>query len=57
MCLSVLMDIAGNAQIDLIQDERKSSRFRTMDADVPDRNHGVSLEERHACARCSWGAW
>lgn len=51
------MDIAGNAQIDLIQDERKSSRFRTMDADVPDRNHGVSLEERHACARCSWGAW
>lgn len=57
VCLSVLMDIAGNAQIDLIQDERKSSRFRTMDADVPDRNHGVSLEERHACARCSWGAW
>ncbi|WP_432524888.1 type VI secretion system baseplate subunit TssK [Serratia sp. BFP-2025] len=44
VCLSVLMDIAGNAQIDLIQDERKSSRFRTMDADVPDRNHGVSLE-------------
>ncbi|WP_268603258.1 type VI secretion system baseplate subunit TssK, partial [Escherichia coli] len=44
VCLSVLMDIAGNAQIDLIQDARKSSRFRTMGAEVPDRNHGVSLE-------------
>lgn len=44
ICLSVLMDIAGNAQIDLLQDPRKSSRFRTVDADVPDRNHGVSLE-------------
>lgn len=42
--LSVLMDMAGNAQIDLVNDERKNSRFRTLDAEVPDRNHGVSLE-------------
>lgn len=44
ICLSVLMDISGNTQIDLIQDVRKNSRFRTVDAEVPDRNHGVSLE-------------
>ena len=44
ICLSVLMDISGNAQIDLIQDLRKNSRFHTVDAEVPDRNHGISLE-------------
>lgn len=44
ICLSVLMDISGNAQMDLLHDERKGSRFRTMDAEVPDRNHGISLE-------------
>ncbi|HFI5335098.1 TPA: type VI secretion system baseplate subunit TssK [Serratia liquefaciens] len=44
ICLSVIMDIAGNQQMDLIQDKSKSSRFRSIDAEIPDRNHGVSLE-------------
>lgn len=44
ICLSVLLDIPGNAQMDLLHDERKGSRFRTLDAEIADRNHGVSLE-------------
>lgn len=42
--LSVLMDMEGNSQIDLIHDSRKNSRFRSIDAEIPDRNHGISVE-------------
>ncbi|EIM18770.1 type VI secretion system baseplate subunit TssK [Pseudomonas chlororaphis] len=44
ICLSVLLDIPGNAQMDLLHDEFKGSRFRTLDAEIADRNHGASLE-------------
>lgn len=44
VCLSVLMEMSGNTQIDLLQEIARPSRFRAMDAEVPDRNHGVSPE-------------
>ncbi|RDK86815.1 type VI secretion system protein ImpJ [Enterobacillus tribolii] len=43
VCLSTLMDIPGNTLIDLTQSNR-SSRFRVVDAEIPDRNHGVVAE-------------
>lgn len=43
VCLSTLMDLPGNTLIDLSQSGR-SSRFRVVDAEIPDRNHGVAAE-------------
>lgn len=43
VCLSILMDIPGNTFIDLTQN-RHSSRFIALDAEVKDRNHGIAAE-------------
>lgn len=43
ICLSVMMDISGNPHIDLT-DHQVGSRFVAVDADIPDRNMGITAE-------------
>ena len=56
VCLSVLMDIAGNAQIDLIGMSGKAAVFAPWTPTCRIATTASARRERHACARCSWGA-